>query len=87
VKALDDSCHVVLLLYVDDMLIAAKSIREVDKLKALLQREFEMKDLGATRKIRGMEILWDRKVGVVVITKAARPRSVGEVWYRECQFG
>jgi hypothetical protein len=87
VKALDDSCHVFLLLYVDDTLIAAKSIREVDKLKALLQREFEMKDLGVARKILGMEILWDRKVGVVVITEAARPRSVGEVWYGECQFG
>ena len=61
------------------MLIAAKSIREVDKLKALLQRKFEMKDLGAARKILGMEILWDRKVGVVVITEAAHPRSVGEV--------
>jgi hypothetical protein len=87
VKALDENCHVFLLLYVDDMLIAAKSIKEVDKLKALLQREFEMKDLRAARKILGMEILWDKKVGVVVITEAARPRSVGEVWYGECQFG
>jgi hypothetical protein len=80
VKALDDNCHVFLLLCVDDMLIAAKSIKEAEKLKALLQREFEMKDLGAARKILGMEILWDMKVGVVVITEATRPRSVGEVW-------
>ena len=33
----------VYLLYVDDMLIAAKEMSEVDKLKAQLKQEFEMK--------------------------------------------
>lgn len=37
-------------------------------MKSLLQWEFEMKDLGVARKILGIEILWDRRVGVVVIT-------------------
>ncbi|GJV60391.1 retrotransposon protein, putative, ty1-copia subclass [Tanacetum coccineum] len=36
-----------LLLYVDDMLVAAKDIEEVKKLKILLNTEFDMKDLGA----------------------------------------
>jgi hypothetical protein len=36
---------------VDDMLILAKSIVEVNKLNVLLSREFEMKDLGTTKKI------------------------------------
>ena len=56
VKSLDDSSRIFLLLYVDDMLIAAKSMIEVNKLKTLLRKEFDMKDLGAAKKILGMEI-------------------------------
>ena len=43
-----------LLLYVDDMLIAAKNKSDIAKLKAQLSKEFEMKDLGAAKKILGM---------------------------------
>ena len=39
-----------LLLYVDDMLIAAKDKSEIAKLKAQLNKKFEMKDLGAAKK-------------------------------------
>ncbi|KAJ4711012.1 Retrovirus-related Pol polyprotein from transposon TNT 1-94 [Melia azedarach] len=49
-----------LVLYVDDMLIAAENKSDVQKLKDLLSIEFEMKDLGAARKILGMEIYRDR---------------------------
>ena len=51
-----------LLLYVDDMHIAAKIIVEVNKLKVLLSREFDMKDLGAAKKIIGIEIHKDKDV-------------------------
>ena len=44
-----------LLLCVDDMLIAAKSMVEIKKLKEQLNGKFEMKDLGAAKKILGME--------------------------------
>ena len=37
--------------YVDDMLIGAKSMGEVNKLKTLLSRGFDIKDLGAAKKI------------------------------------
>ena len=50
-----------LLLYVDDMLIAAKDKKEIAKLKAQLNNEFEM-DLGAAKKILGMEIIRERHV-------------------------
>ncbi|GJX80864.1 retrovirus-related pol polyprotein from transposon TNT 1-94 [Tanacetum coccineum] len=52
-----------LLLYVDDMLVAAKDMEELNKLKILLNTKFDMKDLGAARKILGMEIIRDRKHG------------------------
>ena len=61
VHILKDVSYIFLVLYVDDMLIAAKSMCEVDKLKSLLYKEFEMKDLVAAKKISGMEIRRDRE--------------------------
>ena len=63
VKILDDGSSIFLLFYVDDMLIAAKSTIEVNKLKILLSIEFDMKDLGATKKNLGMEIPKDKTLG------------------------
>ena len=44
------------------MLIAAKDKREIERVKIQLSREFDMKDLGAAKKILGMEILRDKKI-------------------------
>ena len=52
-----------LLLYVDDMIIAVKSKEEIRTIKAQLNNEFQIKDLGADKKILGMEILRDRVAG------------------------
>uniref|UniRef100_A0A3Q7HPX3 Reverse transcriptase Ty1/copia-type domain-containing protein n=1 Tax=Solanum lycopersicum TaxID=4081 RepID=A0A3Q7HPX3_SOLLC len=58
---LKDDSFIYLVLYVDDMLIAAKKKYDIQKLKGLLSAEFEMKDLGAARKILGIEIIRDRE--------------------------
>ncbi|PKI48038.1 hypothetical protein CRG98_031555 [Punica granatum] len=50
VKKLQDGSYIYLLLYVDDMLIAAKNRDEINMLKSRLNVEFEMKDLGAAKK-------------------------------------
>ncbi|KAG8474805.1 hypothetical protein CXB51_031510 [Gossypium anomalum] len=55
-KKNNDSSFVYLLLYVDDMLIAAKDKGEIRKVKAQLSEEFEMKDLGPAKKILDDEI-------------------------------
>jgi hypothetical protein len=60
-----------LLLYVDDMLIVAKSRREITTLKKLLSSEFEMKDLGAAKKILGMEITRDKKASLLFLSQHA----------------
>jgi len=57
-KQSDDPTY--LLLYVDDMQIAARNKTHVQKLKAQLKKEFDMKDLGEAKKILGMEITRDR---------------------------
>ncbi|GJY85742.1 retrovirus-related pol polyprotein from transposon TNT 1-94 [Tanacetum coccineum] len=51
---------IILLLYVDDMLVAGPNKDRINKLKAQLAREFEMKDLGPANKILGMQIHRDR---------------------------
>ena len=40
---------VFVLLYMDDMLIAGSSMREINNLKTRLSASFEMKDLGPTK--------------------------------------
>ena len=48
-KRSDDGSFVYLLLYVNDMLIAAQDKEERRKLKVQLSKEFEMKDLGVRK--------------------------------------
>jgi hypothetical protein len=51
------------------MLIVVESKKEINILKAQLSSEFEMKDLGADRKILGMEIGRDRKSGLLFLSQ------------------
>jgi len=46
-----------LLLCVDDMLITSRNMTYIQKIKAQLKREFDMKNLGEAKKILGMESL------------------------------
>jgi hypothetical protein len=62
-------CYNFLQLYVDDMLITTKSMCEVNRLKSLLHKEFEMKDLSAAKKILGMEIRRDREAKKLWLSK------------------
>ncbi|KAH9726513.1 Integrase catalytic domain-containing protein [Citrus sinensis] len=59
-KKFEDNDFIILLLYVDDMLVAGPNKNRVQELKARLAREFEMKDLGPANKILGMQIHRDR---------------------------
>lgn len=59
-KLSDKSC-VLLLLYIDDMLIAFKNIFEINNLNAQFSAKFEMKYLSIVKKILWMEIHRDLK--------------------------
>ena len=65
-----------MLLYVDDILITAKSKVEIGKLKLQLNEEFEMKDLGEAKKILGMKIQRDRLKGTVGLSQKAYLQKV-----------
>lgn len=56
-----DNRYIILFLYVDDILVAGSSMQEINNLKDILSREFEIKNLGATKQILGMRITRDRK--------------------------
>ena len=59
IKKYTDS-YVFLLLYVDDMLTAGSSMREIINVKTRLSAAFEMIDLGPAKQILGMRISRDR---------------------------
>ena len=65
---LPNGSFIYLLLYVDDMLIAVNDKAEIESLKILLSSEFEMKDLGATKKVLGLEIWRDRKLRLFYVS-------------------
>ena len=52
---------VVLIVYVDDIILTGNSTAEINKLKELLAREFEIKDLGNLKYFLGMEVARTRK--------------------------
>ncbi|PHU09127.1 hypothetical protein BC332_20987 [Capsicum chinense] len=66
-KKMPGNSMIYLLMYVDDMLIVANIITEINALKKLLSKEFDMMDLGAVKKILGMEI--SRGDGVVHLSR------------------
>ena len=61
IKKSDNGSFVYLLLYVDDMLIETKDKEGIRKVKVQFNKEFEMKNLGMTKKILGIEILRNKK--------------------------
>ena len=76
----EDGSPIYLMLYADDMLLASKNLHEIARLKALLSREFEMKNLGAAKKILGMEIHRDRGNGRLWLTHMSYLEKIVELF-------
>ncbi|MDV3193945.1 MAG: reverse transcriptase domain-containing protein, partial [Sweet potato little leaf phytoplasma] len=68
-KYVSKDVFILVLLYVDDILIASADKLEIMKLKTSLSREFDMKNLGAAKKILGMELLRDRSRNTLLIAQ------------------
>nr|GEW10645.1 retrovirus-related Pol polyprotein from transposon TNT 1-94 [Tanacetum cinerariifolium] len=58
-----------LVLYVDDMLIAAPNKDQIRELKDQLSTKFDVKDLGATKRILGMEFQRDQRIGKLTLSQ------------------
>jgi hypothetical protein len=68
-KNLNNGIFIILVLYVDDMLLANKIITEINKLKAQMARTFDMKYLGTKKQILGMEIFRNRRNGKIWLSQ------------------
>nr|GEX54394.1 retrovirus-related Pol polyprotein from transposon TNT 1-94 [Tanacetum cinerariifolium] len=83
--AMDHCCYlkkvgsslIIILLYVDDMLVAGSDMAEIKKLKRQLYQEFEMKDLGLAKQILGMSIIRDRTKGTLMLSQE---KNIGKVF-------
>ena len=60
-KRIYNGRYIILLLYVDDMLVAGSNMLDINVIKIKLAKSFEMKDLGVAKQILGMRITRDRK--------------------------
>ena len=49
-----------MLIYVDDIVVAERNLKEIQKLKLELSKEFDMKDMGNASRILGMDIRRNR---------------------------
>ena len=52
---------VILLIYVDGILVVSNNVEDVMRVKAKLNKEFDMKDLGVASEILGIDIRRDKK--------------------------
>ncbi|CAK9827477.1 Retrovirus-related Pol polyprotein from transposon TNT 1-94 [Anthophora retusa] len=63
----DKHKFLILVLYVDDMLIASNDFNKLNNVKTKLQMEFEMTDLGEPRNFLGITIERDRQKQIIVL--------------------
>lgn len=61
IKHSDEKKIVILIVYVDDIIVIGDDTKELDEIKRMMSREFEVKDLGRLRHFLGMEIARNKK--------------------------
>lgn len=60
-KNLEEYSKIYLLFYVNDILIVCKNMDQINELKQRLKNAFDIKDLGAAKKILRVDLIRDRK--------------------------
>ena len=62
---------VILVLYIDDSLICAKTLRAIDKLIASLKAKFCLREMGQPTQFLGMTVSYYQDQGVLALSKQA----------------
>ena len=70
-KLMENGNFLYLLIYVDDMVLISKDMADINQLKQALKSEFEMKNLGAARKILGIDIQRNRNEGKLSLSQSS----------------
>lgn len=60
-RKIENGNYLILILYVDDLLVASSNMLDINELKRKLANSFAMKDLGTAKQILGMRINRDKK--------------------------
>ncbi|MCO5549306.1 hypothetical protein L7F22_002774 [Adiantum nelumboides] len=68
-KQAKDGSWLLLILYVDDMLIAGKHLEKISALKSKMAKSFDMKDMGEASHILGMRIQRDRSTKLIWLSQ------------------
>ncbi|KAJ0431247.1 putative RNA-directed DNA polymerase [Helianthus annuus] len=75
---------VVLLVYMDDIVVTGNSIDEVSKIKAILNSNFQIKDLGKLKYFLGIEVLYN-KSGICLNQRKYCLELLSEFGYLACK--
>lgn len=72
-----------MLFYVDDILIVCKNMDKINELKQRLKSAFEIKDLRAAKKIFGVDLIKDRRKGMLRLSQHNYIKKVLEMFEME----
>ena len=75
-KNRDEANVVYLLLYVDNILISSPDKEEIQKVKNMLVKSFEIKDMGCAHRILGMDIQRNREEKILWLSQKDYIRKV-----------
>ena len=75
-KKTKEGHHIYLLIYVDDMLLICKNMKDINELKNAHKSEFDMKDLGSAKRILEIDISRDRRKGTLTQSQAGYIQKV-----------
>lgn len=75
-KKIGPDDYMYLLLYVDDMLLAARNMSDIDKVTMQLSFTFKMKDLRGSKRIIGMDIVRDKVKGTLCLSQSSYLKNV-----------
>lgn len=73
------SKYILLVLYVDDILLANNDIGLLHDTKRFLSKKFEMKDLSDASFVLGIQIHWDRSRGILGLSQAISRRFLRDL--------
>jgi hypothetical protein len=68
-KRLESGSYIIFLLYVDGIFFVGSNMKDINVLKKKLSNSFEMKDLGAAKKLLGMRITGDKKNQKLILSQ------------------
>ena len=70
-KHIDNKKVVFLVLYVDDILLIGNDVEKLSNVKKWLAKQFQMKDLGETSYVLGIQIIRDRRNKLLALSQAS----------------